>query len=71
MQVDTSEVRVAPGDRFLLCSDGLHSHFDDAGLARMLGQQQPLDKLVAQFIDTANKRGGHDNITALLVESAA
>jgi protein phosphatase len=66
VEVDTSVVHVEPGDRLLLCSDGLHGYLD-------LGEIPDLvdfggDAAVNAFVDLANTRGGKDNITALLVE---
>jgi len=66
VQVDTKRVALAPGMRFLLCSDGLHGYLQDSdipGVVRMGGQSS-----VQKFIDLANERGGKDNITAVLVE---
>ena len=68
---DTLVLDAAVGDRFLLCSDGLSEYFEPP-----LGQLEELvvllnetdaDKTTKSLIDTANERGGKDNITALLV----
>ena len=58
-----------PGDRYLLCSDGLHGYFDpeDIGELVEIGGQDAVEAL----IDMANARGGRDNITAVLVEVVA
>lgn len=67
VEVDTSIVSVEAGDRYLLCSDGLHGYLrseeEIAGIAARGG-----DIAVDMFIDLANRRGGRDNITAVLVE---
>ena len=67
VEVDTFVVAVQPGDRYLLCSDGLHGYFDDpaeiASTAAVGG-----DAAVQRLIEMANARGGRDNITAVLVE---
>jgi protein phosphatase len=66
VQVDTTLVRCEPGDRFLLCSDGLHGYLRTAEIPIVaeLGGAEAVDK----FIAVANERGGKDNITAVLVE---
>jgi serine/threonine protein phosphatase PrpC len=66
VQVDTSIVRVEQGDRYLLCSDGLHGYLqmDEIPDLVAIGGEQA----VAALIDLANLRGGRDNITAVLVE---
>ncbi|HEY7171802.1 MAG TPA: PP2C family serine/threonine-protein phosphatase [Vicinamibacterales bacterium] len=68
VQVDVNEVPVQPGDRLLLCSDGLNRTVDEAVigdvLARRWHPQQVCDDLVA----LANQNGGGDNITVVIVD---
>ena len=69
VDVELSEVTVAPGDRLLLCSDGLTRMVADEGLAGALEQfrgdpQGACDHLIA----AANGKGGPDNITVIVVE---
>jgi protein phosphatase len=67
VEVDTRVVELKPGDRVLLCSDGLHGYFEDASeIADVVDIGG--DAAVQAFIDLANARGGRDNITAVLVE---
>jgi serine/threonine protein phosphatase PrpC len=66
VQVDTFESDMLPGDRFLLCSDGLHGPVEDVELEQLMAVN-PLEAAVKKCIDLANKRGGKDNITAVLV----
>ncbi|HSQ66312.1 MAG TPA: PP2C family serine/threonine-protein phosphatase [Polyangiaceae bacterium] len=66
VEVDTRLIALEKGDRFLLCSDGLHGYLregDVAPVVRLGG-----DAAVNRFIELANERGGKDNITAVLVE---
>ncbi len=66
VQVDTQLVEVALGDRYLVCSDGLHGYLRTSEIPEIaaLGGEQAVDA----FIALANGRGGKDNITAILVE---
>ncbi len=66
VEVDTSVLTIEPGDRYLLCSDGLHGYLelDEVASIAALGGDVAVDR----FIDVANSRGGRDNITAVLVE---
>ncbi len=77
---DVAAAEVEAGDLFLLCSDGLSRELSDAKIEAILndhpGAGSPagaaltdglLDELCAQLIQAANKAGGHDNITCLLV----
>ena len=66
VQVDTRCVPLAPGVRFLLCSDGLHGYLHDEDIPAIVAMTGV--GAVERFIDLANERGGKDNITAVLVE---
>ena len=66
VQVDTGLVDLRPGDRYLLCSDGLHGYLQDSEIASLCAPER--DTAVRSLIDLANHRGGHDNITAVLAE---
>ncbi len=71
VQVDTADVDIAPGDRFLLCSDGLHGYLrSDAEVAELV-TGGTLDTCVGAAISMANSRGGKDNVTAVVVEVVA
>ncbi|MBX3423679.1 MAG: serine/threonine-protein phosphatase [Pirellulaceae bacterium] len=58
---------IRPGDRFLLCSDGLSGQIDDDEIAALMLLLPP-DEAAQLFIDLSNLRGGPDNITAIVVE---
>ncbi|MGH7553572.1 MAG: PP2C family protein-serine/threonine phosphatase [Longimicrobiales bacterium] len=55
------------GDIFLLCSDGLTSMVEDADLEAILAQPKPLPDLAEDLVASANKRGGYDNVTVILL----
>lgn len=55
------------GDRLLLCSDGLTDLVNVEELGAILGKPAPLVALIDELIALANERGGHDNITAVLI----
>jgi serine/threonine protein phosphatase PrpC/CRP-like cAMP-binding protein len=72
---ETLVIDVAPGDRFLLCTDGLSGYFEAPEgsmdeLAHKLNQPDP-DSVVGDLVSTAKHRGGKDNITAVLVTLGA
>ncbi len=66
VQVDTRLVETQVGDRYLVCSDGLHGYVEDAEIAPVvdLGPARAVKRLV----EMANERGGRDNITNIVVE---
>ncbi len=65
--VEVCSVALSPGDRLLLCSDGLFGLVPDDELAEILAIED-LASLPARFIALANERGGEDNITAVVAE---
>ena len=67
VEVDTLDFDVLKGDRFLVCSDGLHGYFEDAELAKFFAET-PEDELAQRLVDVANERGGKDNITAVVIK---
>ena len=58
-------VPAAPGDVFLLCSDGLTTMLDDEQIAKLLAGATSIEAAVRALVDEANRAGGRDNITAL------
>jgi serine/threonine protein phosphatase PrpC len=68
VQVDTADIDVARGDRFLLCSDGLHGYLTSDKEVVDLCSDGPLDECAEAAIALANQRGGKDNITAVVIE---
>jgi len=66
VEVDVFDFDVLPGDRFLLCSDGLSGYLEESEL-QSLFEEIPEADLTQHLIDLANERGGKDNITAVVV----
>ena len=58
---------VKPGDLFLLASDGLTGMLEDHQLAESLAPGEMPQQQVDRLIEEANRHGGLDNITAILV----
>ena len=63
---DMNEGRLAPGDVFVLCSDGLTLHVDDEEIAR-IATRRPARSGCEDLLDLALDRGGRDNVTAVIV----
>jgi len=68
VQVDTADVDTRPGDKFLLCSDGLHNYFFKDDELNTLLEGDSIDDTAHAAIAMANERGGKDNITVIVVE---
>ena len=67
VEVDTRSFRARPGDVYLLCSDGLTSMVPEARLAEILGAHHRLRDAGEALIAEANRAGGRDNITVILL----
>jgi serine/threonine protein phosphatase PrpC len=66
VQVDTFDFDILPGDRFLLCSDGMYAYLDEGELPRQLADGD-VKEVPSKLVDHANTSGGHDNITAVVI----
>lgn len=65
VEVDLQTVPAAPGDVFLLCSDGLTTMISEERIAEVLAATGSMREAVRTLVDEANGAGGRDNITAL------
>ncbi|WP_019144133.1 PP2C family protein-serine/threonine phosphatase [Aeromicrobium massiliense] len=64
---DLSFVEPRPGDRYLLCSDGLSDMVDDATIEKTLALET-IDVAATELVRLALEAGGHDNITVVIAE---
>jgi PPM family protein phosphatase len=67
VEADEISLNLAEGDRLLICSDGLTNMVPDASIASILGEASP-EEAVWNLIEQANRAGGHDNITVVVVQ---
>lgn len=67
-EMDLFPFRAEPGNRYLLCSDGLSNMVEDTELCRMISRPQALFDIAGRLILRANENGGTDNIAVVLVE---
>lgn len=65
---DLTLLTAHPGDRYLLCSDGLSDVVSDETIGKTLTDLEDLDDAVALLIDLAIRSGGPDNITCVLAD---
>ncbi len=68
-EVELDKIRgtVAPGDRFLLCSDGLTKYADTNTLETLL-VKEPIETVSETLLDVALRGGGADNISIIVVD---
>lgn len=67
VEVDTGNLTLEPGDRVLLCTDGVNSMIDDDEIAEALSVDSA-EEAAWLLVERANLAGGHDNITALVLD---
>lgn len=68
VQVDIKHDTIEDGDSFLLCCDGVSGMIEDGKMAELImGSGGDLEKAVATLVDQANRNGGVDNITVILL----
>jgi serine/threonine protein phosphatase PrpC len=65
VEPDVQTVAAAPGDVFLICSDGLTTMLAEEQIAKLLSGATSMSAAVRALVDEANRAGGRDNITAL------
>lgn len=70
VEVDTAVYDVAPGDRLVLCSDGLWEMTRGEGIEETLLREPDPKAAADALVHLANVAGGTDNISAIVVEIA-
>jgi protein phosphatase len=70
VDIDTVSVRVKPGDRILLCSDGLVEYVSDDELAQIALRQPDPAMACERLLALANQRGGADNSSVVIAQLA-
>jgi serine/threonine protein phosphatase PrpC len=71
VEVDTYPIDLRPGDRLLLCSDGLTNMLTDPAIAGVLRRQPDPQQAADMLVDMANEAGGDDNITVVVIDALA
>ncbi|MBR5474644.1 MAG: serine/threonine-protein phosphatase, partial [Lachnospiraceae bacterium] len=68
VRADFFEVELQRGDVILLCSDGLTNMVSDERIARIIETSASLSTMAHVLVDEANKNGGKDNISVVLIK---
>jgi serine/threonine protein phosphatase PrpC len=68
LSVDELTLDLHPGDRLLLCTDGLSSMVDRSRIQEILEREKDPQTACDRLIDAANRAGGDDNITVIVLE---
>ena len=66
--VDTVDIALEPGDRILLCSDGLTDMVPDQQIEEVLNAGEGVEPTAWALIEQANAAGGVDNTTVVVID---
>lgn len=69
LKPDTKTIKLAEGDKLLLCSDGLNGTVEKQMISEILATNQGAD-CCRLLVENANANGGHDNTTVVLFENS-
>lgn len=69
-ELDVTSFQAEPGERWLLCSDGLNAVVDEQTIETMLRADKPLDDISRELVDETLRRGAPDNVTVVVFETA-
>ena len=68
VMVSFQSFALLPGDRVMLCSDGLSGMLDRDTIEAVLCEPEPPESIVKKLIHLANEAGGKDNISVIVVD---
>ena len=68
VQIDIKTIMAAPGSSFILCSDGITRHINDAEIAHILTSGMAPETICQTMKDLCYERGAEDNLTAVVVQ---
>ena len=68
VQVDLTHVELRRGDVLLVCSDGLSGMIRAPQMRDILAENTDLEAAARALIAKANEAGGHDNVTAIVID---
>jgi protein phosphatase len=68
VETDMWQLALRTGDRLLLCSDGLTNEIGSDEMAAILGEVDDPGEAAQRLVETANRHGGADNITVVVVD---
>jgi serine/threonine protein phosphatase PrpC len=68
VQIDVLEMDLLPKDRFVLCSDGLSDYLASSERLLSATTESEPERRAESLVDIANDAGGHDNVTAIVVD---
>ena len=67
-EIDTTVIETRPGDRWLLCSDGLSSYVSDDKMQAVLNSVPPAEDAARRLVKESLDQGAPDNVTVVVVD---
>ncbi|MGN0342026.1 MAG: Stp1/IreP family PP2C-type Ser/Thr phosphatase [Roseburia sp.] len=71
IEADFFEVDLEPSDMVLMCTDGLTNMVEDMDIRNIMKGQRDVAEAAERLVETANERGGKDNVTVIVIEPFA
>lgn len=68
LRIDYFDEKTEPGDQILICTDGLTNMVEDERIAEIASQMLSPDEKARLLVNEANRNGGKDNITVILID---
>lgn len=65
---DFFSVDIKPGDKVLMCSDGLTNMIEDNEICQIIRNNHNIEDAAVELVKTANNNGGKDNISVIIIE---
>ncbi len=69
VEPDMFRIDLKKNDRILLCSDGLTNMLEDTEIADIIKDESDINNAAKKLIDKANKNGGLDNISVVIIKT--
>ena len=67
LDIDALVLNIKKSDVLLLCTDGLNNMVSDEKIEEILKKEEDMETKLGELIDTANEKGGYDNISIILI----
>lgn len=68
---DFFTVKLKPGDKVLMCSDGLSNMIEDEDILLILKREKDLAGKATELVRVANENGGKDNVAVIIIDPFA
>src|SRR5262249_37230854 len=68
-RVDVLDLDLKPGDRLLLCSDGLYGYASSEAIQYLLGSDDDPDHVARDLVELALRGGGGDNVSVVVIDA--